>query len=332
MVFAINKIVFSSIKKIASVNNREILFSHRKFYCNDNHTQAHLERIGFDFLQGYHSVWETNHSMHGCFALDGIAYSKRTPSSQSNSNIGFAIEGGAFACTILDLFVPNCAGNIEALLKKYGAKYDYLIYVGMGWFFAKFRWKPMRIVKQISDLDPLLKWLIWDGYGFYHGFFNGHLNNSFVKTLDADDYRRKAIDQGFGRSIWFQCGGDIEQIFKKVNTFSSQRHGDLYSGVGLASAYACGVDEKSIAQLKDISTKYLPNIAQGVAFACKSRVKAGNLLPETEMVSEIICEMSAKDAANITDAALVDLPIEDTMPNYEIWKQRIQSNFKTVCA
>jgi hypothetical protein len=102
----------------------------------------------------------------------------------------------------------------------------------------------------------------------------------------------------------------------------------LWSGIGLACAYAGGVDGEAIQVLVAASKKYRPQLAQGAAFAAKTRQLAGNPAGHTELACQIICNVSAENAAQITDAALMDLPGEDAQPAYEVWRHRIQ----TCCA
>jgi hypothetical protein len=88
------------------------------------------------------------------------------------------------------------------------------------------------------------------------------------------------------------------------------------------------VDGEAIQVLAAASENYRPQLAQGAAFAAKTRQLAGNPAAHTELACQIICNVSAENAAQITDDALMDLPGEDVQPAYEVWRHRIQ----TCCA
>ena len=71
------------------------------------------------------------------------------------------------------------------------------------------------------------------------------------------------------------------------------------------------------------------DLAQGSAFAAKARLRAGNGTSETELASEVLCGMSAADAASVTDEQLAGLPSDDEQPAYEHWRQRIQAELRS---
>jgi hypothetical protein len=137
-------------------------------------------------------------------------------------------------------------------------------------------------------------------------------------------YERRVFDQGLGRSLWFVKGADVAAVASAVNPFPFARRDDLWSGIGLACAYAGGCGRAAIESLRVAADKHLPAFAQGVAFAAKTRARAGNLNLHTETVCRLICKHSADETAAITDAALKDLREDGELPAYEIWRRRIQ--------
>ena len=90
-------------------------------------------------------------------------------------------------------------------------------------------------------------------------------------------------------------------------------------------AYAGGCDRGAMKSLRAAANEHLPALAQGVAFAAKTRQRAANLNLHTETVCRLICGHSAEEAAAITDDALEDLREEDELPTYEVWRRRIQN-------
>src|SRR5262249_5435273 len=154
----------------------------------------------------------------------------------------------------------------------------------------------------------VLGWLVVDGYGFHEGYFRWpqYIEHQAIPT-QLNIYERRVFDQGLGRSMWFVKGADIAAVASAIELFPSARRDDLWSGVGLACAYAGGCGRAAIKLLRAAAIRHLPALAQGVAFAAKTRQRAANLNSHTETVCRLICGRSAEEAAGITDAALKDL-------------------------
>ena len=141
-------------------------------------------------------------------------------------------------------------------------------------------------------------------------------------------YERRAFDQGLGRSLWFVRGADVVAIPETIAAFAPERRPDLWSGIGLACAYAGGVSPEEIACLARSAGDHSPQLAQGVAFAARARQRAGNLTQATETASRLVCRLPATEAAALTDAALADLHAAVDTPAYEVWRGRIQARFR----
>ena len=203
----------------------------------------------------------------------------------------------------------------------------------LGWALARIPWSLESYLKQLESKnsqfpDPLIGWLALDGYGFHQGYFYWR---KYIEEIaipkGLSGYSLRVFDQGLGRSLWFVCGADVKRITEVIKNFPSNRQADLWSGIGLASTYAGGVGEETIQALVTSAESYLPQLAQGSAFAAKARQRAGNLNSHTEMTCQIIWGISAEEAAEITDRSLEDLPNNGQLATYEIWRQRIQNQF-----
>ena len=83
----------------------------------------------------------------------------------------------------------------------------------------------------------------------------------------------------------------------------------------------------AIELLKSLSGDYQAALAQGAAFAAKTRQRADNPTDHTEMACQILCGLDADAAAQLTDAMRQCLPEDGKVPAYEIWRRRIQSQF-----
>jgi hypothetical protein len=277
--------------------------------------QQRLETIGQTFLSGYHTALRD----------EGAAALARDLRSIGPELQGFAFEGAAMALTLLDGLLPGMGGRLRIFLDGEGAAHPYMLYVGAGWALARLPWLRWRADVFLANLDPLLRWLAMDGYGFHQGYFYWPRSvGRQERPRGLSAYAGRAFDQGLGRSLWFVEGADVSRIPFTVASFAAPRHADLWSGVGLACAYAGGVDRSRIELLREAAGPYAAQLAQGAAFAAKTRQRAGNPAPHTESACQVLCGLSAEAAADVTDAALRGLPPDGAEPAYEVWRQRIQ--------
>jgi hypothetical protein len=107
-----------------------------------------------------------------------------------------------------------------------------------------------------------------------------------------------------------------------IGKFPSYRRADLWSGIGLACAYAGGVSRDEIQALQRAAGTYAPHLAQGAAFAAKCRQLAGNETDHTDLACQVFAGVSATQAAAVTDESLKDLPDNAA---YEVWRERIRT-------
>lgn len=311
--------------KAFGISPEEAKFARRGFRVTESGVVAHLETIGEKFLHGYHAALS---------AGDAFELAERLNRQIEPLYRGFAFEGAAMGLTLLDNLLPFRRKRLpEFIAEAAGGAHLYMSYVGAGWAFARIPWLRFNILQRISGYDSLLKWLILDGYGFHEGYFSPrryfHSGNSLRKF---PGYARHAFAQGLGRSLWFVEGAAVEKIAETLRRLPPDLHADLWSGVGLACAYAGWAEETEIKKLKDLADDYLPHLAQGAAFAAKARERAGNPAPHTEAACRVICGCSARHAASITDLKLKNLPAATTaadaeFPAYEVWRRRIQKEF-----
>ena len=81
---------------------------------------------------------------------------------------GFAYEGAAMALALLDAIVPARPPRLTRFVSTVAGDHNYLAHVGAGWAAARL-WKSPDRAR--AGLDPLLGWLVVDGYGFHQGYF-----------------------------------------------------------------------------------------------------------------------------------------------------------------
>src|SRR5262249_30753367 len=146
-------------------------------------------------------------------------------------------------------------------LRGPGDAHKYMVHVGAGWAIARI---PVRMGPSLRALDPMLRWLAIDGLGFHEGYFHW---DRYVKgngrKRPQRGYEARAFDQGLGRSLWFVEGGDVERIQARILGFDELRRADLWSGIGLACAYAGALSCQELERLRMAVGPYIGGVAQG---------------------------------------------------------------------
>jgi enediyne biosynthesis protein E3 len=301
-------------RRFLGLSPAEASFARRGFLAGEEKARLRLEQIGTTFLSGYHAALEETDLVPLAHRLANVEAELR----------GFAFEGAAMGLALLDCFTPWRRDRWRTFTERHAEPHIYMMHVGLGWALARLR---RSVTPHLEKLDPLLRWLVVDGYGFHEGYFNWrrYVEQRAIPTR-LNGYERRVFDQGLGRSIWFVKGADVAAVASAVNAFPSARRDDLWSGVGLACAYAGGCGRGAIESLRAAAHEHLPALAQGVAFAAKTRQRAANLNFHTQTVCRVICGRTAEELAAITDAALEDLHEDSESPAYETWRRRIQKN------
>lgn len=293
----------------------QALFARRGFHVGPRLIRLHLEAVGRAFIHGFNASVEVG-------AADGLGAPVAAVPLELR---GFAFEGASMGLAILDLLTPWRGQRLARFLDGDARPHAYMAHVGAGWAFARLRRSAERA---LARFDPLLRWLVLDGYGFHQGYFAPRRWIADAKSPAVTiAYARRAFDQGLGRSLWFYTCADPARLATAVARFSPERQGDLWSGIGLACAYAGGVAPSVIAAIGVAAKPHGPQLAQGSAFAAKARDRAGNPATHTDLACQIFCGASAKDAARVTDDALANLPGDGADPAYEVWRRRIAAHF-----
>jgi hypothetical protein len=217
-----------------------------------------------------------------------------------------------------------------------GSRHVYMVYVGVGWAMARlprFRWATVSAALP----DPLLRWLVLDGYGFHQAYFKTakyvhqqYQEPDFPWPADgAAWYRDHAIDQGIGRAMWFVFGTDPERVADAIDAFPESRRPDLYSGSGLAATYAGGVTESELRLFLKRSGDYRGQVAQASAFAATARVETDLVTPHTQLATRVLCGATPEQAARISADARPAPGADGAVPAFELWRQRIAAGLVT---
>lgn len=295
----------------------------RGFHVKNRAARDLLETTGEMFLTGYAYAAEARRPADAERRLEDVPARFR----------GFAYEGAGMAFAIRDGLPLGGGGLLPCFLAGAGAGHVYMVYVGAGWALARlprFRWAKVSA----SVPDPMLRWLVLDGYGFHQAYFHTgkYVHGQFRHPRfpwPADGpawYANRVIDQGIGRAMWFVGGSDVDVVADLIDRFPSSRHADLYSGAGLAATYAGGVDEAELLTFKRRARDHLPQLAQAGAFAATARVRAGLVTPHTELATRLLCGTTPELAAELTEQARVESQSTGVdLPSFEIWRQRVAS-------
>lgn len=238
---------------------------------------------------------------------------------------GIAYEGAGMGLMLRDSLLP-WRSRLQAFLDGPGAPYAGLVLIGAGLVLPR---TPRRPDRFLARIDPFLRWFVMDGYGFYEGFFawRRSIDRQVVPSA-ITGYGRRAYDHGLGRSMWFITGANRDRIVPTLAAFPQSRQADLWSGIGLACAYAAGVvDRSTIESLQAAAGRHGPQMAVGAAIAAGFRQQAGSAAGHTELACQVLCGHSCAKVARIADAAREDLPADGLEPAYEVWRQRLATRF-----
>ncbi|HST66840.1 MAG TPA: DUF1702 family protein [Mycobacteriales bacterium] len=295
------------------------------FHRKDRSTQELLEQIVRSFLAGYGAATGARGPADAQPALQVAPPRFR----------GFAYEGAATGFALRDGLPFGRHDLFQEFADGPAADHDQSAYAGLGWAMARLpraRWaRPDR-------LDPLLRWLALDGYGFHQACFQTRRYVS-GQTQEArfpwpggdtpDGYPNRAIDQGIGRGLWFVAGADPGRVTALTCSFPPHRRADLYGGAGFAATYAGGASADELTRFREDSGEHCGQVALGSAFAARARVRARSVGPETELATEVLCAVSPAAAARLTQDLRPDPADVDDHgagePAYETWRQRVAS-------
>jgi hypothetical protein len=235
---------------------------------------------------------------------------------------GIAYEGAGMGLMLLDSLVPT-HDRLRAFATGPGTRYRSLLYIGAGLVLPRV---PRSTMRYVARQDPMLRWFVLDGYGFYLGFFRWRetvTEHRVPRTFGG--YAARAFDQGLGRSLWFSTGANVERITDTINDFPDSRQGDLWSGIGLACAYAAGVmDRATIERLVEAAGHHAAELAVGAAVASVFRAESGDPAPHSELACDVVW---GEDCANVAQFALRAQPADPRRLGdraYADWRLRLR--------
>jgi len=310
-------------RRILTPSASQTRLDKRGFHEKNAEARERLETVGEMFMRGYAFAAEAR------TADDATA---RLETDVPSDYRGFAYEGAGMGFAIRDTLRSVRSPLLPSFLEGGGKPHKYMVYVGVGWAMARLP-RPLWRKATASASDPLLRWLLLDGYGFHQAYFKTrrYVDEQYqdpnfpwpVPGLSA--YANRVIDQGIGRAMWFVCGTDPNLLADRIAEFPQARRADLFSGSGLAATYAGSVDRDELLAYRDRARPYLPQVAQASAFAAAARVQTGLVSPHTEMATEILCAATPQDVERVCMSSMPapDSAVPGGEPPYEVWRQNI---------
>jgi hypothetical protein len=233
---------------------------------------------------------------------------------------GFSFEGAAMAMAILDWLAPWRRGWRD-LVEADEGRHLYVCLVGAGWAAARLQ---LPFARAIRAPGGSLRWLTGDGIGFHEGYFHfGRYAQGRGRYRKLDGYARRSFDQGFGRSLWFSFAASPPAIARAIGSREPERHDDLWSGIGLAAAYAGGIPEDDLQKLRELATSHRGALAQGAAFGAEARERAGIGVAHTALACRMLIGCEVDEAVSVVRARR---PEDDDASElaYERWRSGVQ--------
>ncbi|GAA2076727.1 DUF1702 family protein [Actinomadura alba] len=304
----------------------EVTFGRRGFPAEPTAAARRLEAIPQSVICGFEWGIDTRDQWELERRLDFVIPELR----------GFAYEGATMACTVLDAMRGGRGHRARDLLVGPGQPHIFLAYIGIGFAMARLPrvlWKKVMPDLTGSAYYPTMSWLAVDGYGFDRAYFDTRrwVDRQEVPSPypweGAPDYFLRAVDQGIGRALWFIVGGRAPDVAAAVRRFAEHRQADLWSGVGLAAAFAGGGEPADLAVLRRDAGEYRAELAQGVVFAAKARSYAGFVPVHTEVTATALAGLSTEAAVALADGAAVPAGAAGAVPAYELWRRNVRNHF-----
>ncbi|MFE3176321.1 DUF1702 family protein [Amycolatopsis sp. NPDC059090] len=236
---------------------------------------------------------------------------------------GFAVEGGAMAAVLLDMLTLSRGRRTRELLAAEGDRYRHFVHIGAGFAMGKLRWRGWA---GLGVLDPLLRWLAFDGWGFAIGALGDDARvRELARHRRACGVRCAIRHQGVGRAVWFIESTEPESIAGRIRSFPRHHHGDLWSGVGFAATVAGGCAPEDLGWLPELAGEHVPHLVQGTAFAAEVLTRAGLETEDVQSVVKALAGVELAEAASWSVRARAGLEHAGARAeDHQLWRSRIR--------
>lgn len=197
-----------------------------------------------------------------------------------------AYEAASFCIGLTDLETASDLRTWKSFLNEIGKPHSTQIHVGLGWAFAQKQIDPTSF---FSQLEPMMRYRVLDGYGYYEGIFRRRksiLNQQKLET--EDEVASGAYDQGLGRSLWYSNLAKIDEVKITIEKFPAERRKDLWRGLGIAIAYVGGCTEEMVKEIFEKAGDYKTDLTDGANRALRSRKESGCISADTELICQYL--------------------------------------------
>ena len=241
---------------------------------------------------------------------------------------GFAYEGAGMGMAIIDYTSFSKRSRLLEFVDQ-APNYTILAHIGAGFAIAVLN---RDLQGSLAPMNPLQRWWAIDGYGFYCGLFRWEKVKKQWTPKKVKGYGQRAFDRGLGRSIWFRLNDDIDAITELIKTFPQHRQADLWSGVGVASTYAGGVERTVLETIKANAGQYKSHVALGASLAAMTRYFSENIVEHNDLACSVYCGMTAENTAklviNTVESLTIDPkePVFATQPIFETFRESVRSH------
>jgi len=204
-----------------------------------------------------------------------------------------AYESASMMLGLRDLSKGTELNEWTKFYLRAGKEHSFHMDIGLGWAYAKCAITPDP---NLNSLHPMMRWMIFDGMGYYNALFRGRRtikNQTVPEGIDGED--KKGYDQGLGRRLWYMASGDVSKVMAFIQSFPSSRHPDLWRGVGIACGYVGGNAREDLEMLILSSGEYKPQLCAGIALAAISRSASNSSTDDIETASLMLCRMPLKE-------------------------------------
>ncbi|WP_263458282.1 DUF1702 family protein [Sutcliffiella rhizosphaerae] len=185
---------------------------------------------------------------------------------------GFTYEGAALAIAIKCMLFRNNVEKFEESTLSLSEGSIYQNYVALGWYLhARHKFKKSKYTYLNTKLNNRLSLIVFDGIGFKASIFNisGDITDKF-NEFEIDQSR--VCYQGYGRSLWFKSGFNIQTALYEIEKVPYKYKADVYSGLGLANAYSFFDKIETTLELTNlIPLDYRVAYIQGLSFGLEAR-------------------------------------------------------------
>ncbi len=284
-------------KSLLRISAEEASFRRRGFAAGRPEARVRLERVIEVFIEGYNLTLEGHSDAQLVSLLE---------TRLDAHHLGFAFEGVGMCHALRDLLQPWKPSRLRQATDGALRAHDYIATVGAGFAAARLPWGARCLDGLAHRLDPMLGWCIWDGYGFHQGFFH---HRAYVEECRQppghfESQARQLFDSGVGRSLWWVTAGSPSAIQRAIDRFPASRRGELWCGIGVAAAYAGGVQETELLELKQRAVPYQLDFLSGFPFATRMRQKGRNPSAWTERACQLVLETSSRWGSDLIVAQL----------------------------